>query len=52
MQNVLSWMSCLLVTVTVTLEISSSNLIWLTRWRWAKLLAVELLQMGLSSLLH
>lgn len=52
MQNILSWMSFLLVTLTVTLEISSSNLIWLTRWCWTKLLAVELLQMSLSSLLH
>lgn len=33
---------CLLVTLTVTLEISSVNLIRLYHWCWAELLAAEL----------
>lgn len=46
MRNVLAWMSCLLVILTVTLEISSINLIWLNQWRRAKLLTAELPQMS------
>lgn len=35
MRNILAWMSCLLVTLTVTRDISSVNLIWLNQWRQA-----------------